>query len=163
MPNGRIIDGGEKIHRWTRLKGLPSLRCLRAGSKKGVNWSEKESWKHPGFYARFFHFMATRGHSKLNPTRFLQTTPLSAVASEESSLPQKPLGKRGSEIQESTRAWSPPLRPFGCMRGRAFLSVYCQGQATSYTATLYPVLPSGPGDVTQFTLILSIFSQICVQ
>lgn len=29
--------------------------------------------------------------------------------------------------------------------------------------TLYPVLPSGSGDVTQFTLILSIFSPLCVR
>ena len=99
---------------------MPSLRCLRAGSKKGVNWSEKESWKHPGFYARFFHFTATQGHSELNPARFLQTTPSSAGASEESSLPQKTLGRRGSEIQESTRAWSPHLRPFWVHAGTGF-------------------------------------------
>ena len=29
--------------------------------------------------------------------------------------------------------------------------------------TLYPVLPSGLGDVTQFTLSLSIFSPLCVR
>ena len=121
------VGAERKDYRWRwkdpQMKlvyGLPSLRCLRAGSKKGVNWSEKESWKHPCFYARFFHFLATQGHSKLNSTRFLQTTPSSAGASEESSLPQKPLGRGGSEIQESSRAWSQHLRPFWVHAGAGF-------------------------------------------
>ena len=77
-----------------------SLRCLRAGRKGWI-----ESWKHQ-IFMRDSSTPRPLGHSELNPARFLQTKPLSAGALEESSLPQKPLDRRGSEIHESTRAWS---------------------------------------------------------
>ena len=97
MVNGRIIDGGKKIHR-------RSWCLLRAGSKKGVNWSE-ESWKHPSLHARFFELTATQLRSELDPTRLLQTTPSSAAAVKiESSLPQRPLGRGAGSAREHQRS-----------------------------------------------------------
>lgn len=97
MVNGRIINGGKKIHR-------RSWCLLRAESKKGVNWSE-ESWKHPSLHARFFDLTATQLRSELDPARLLQTTPSSAAAVQtESSLPQRLLGRGAGSAREYQRS-----------------------------------------------------------